>query len=157
KTVADGHKEELRFLRLVSNIKDLDIVGFNIYGMQGIYSEYSGYLGKGDVVGSAIDYANSKGKETWMLETWTSAMNTPQEKARSVEEYMKPIDAKWIRLMAYYAQKHNMSGIVPFFTGKFVYYGSEQNEFVSALNNKQRTPAFHAYKAVIEEVKNNTK
>ncbi|MCG2811454.1 MAG: hypothetical protein L6428_08345, partial [Candidatus Aminicenantes bacterium] len=154
KTAVAGHKEELSFLRIASDIKDLDIVGFNIYGMEGIYSEYSGYLGKGDVVGSAIDYANLKGKETWMVETWTSAMINDQQRAMSIKEFMKPIDAKWIQLMAYYAQKHNMSAIVPFFTGKFVYYGSEQNEFVSALNNKQRTPAFEAYKSVIEEIRN---
>ncbi|MFH1048187.1 MAG: hypothetical protein V1732_00810 [Patescibacteria group bacterium] len=157
KTVADGHKEELNFLRIVSDIKDVDIIGFNIYGMQGIYSEYAGYLGKGDVVGDAIDYANSKGKETWMLETWTSAMNNSQQKAMGIKEFMKPIDAKWIQLMAYYAQKHNMSAIVPFYTGKFVYYGNNQNEFVSALNSNQRTPAFYAYKSVIEEIKSNTK
>ncbi|MBU4339058.1 hypothetical protein KKD57_05925, partial [Patescibacteria group bacterium] len=154
KTAVAGHKEELSFLRIVSDIKDLDIVGFDIYGTEGIYSEYSGSLGKGDVVGDAIDYANSKGKETWMLETWTSAMNNSQQIAISIKEFMKPIDAKWIRLMAYYAQKHNMSAIAPFYTGKFVYYGSDQNEFVSALNNKQRTPAFEEYKSVIEEIRN---
>ncbi|MBU4246206.1 MAG: hypothetical protein KKE71_04095, partial [Nanoarchaeota archaeon] len=132
KTAVAGHKEELSFLRIVSDIKDLDIVGFDIYGMEGIYSEYSGYLGKGDVVGSAIDYANSKGKETWILETWTSAMITSQQTAISVKEFMKPIDAKWLRLMIYYAQMHNMKAIAPFYTGKFVYYGSDQNEFVSA-------------------------
>ncbi|MCG2724012.1 hypothetical protein L6303_04670, partial [archaeon] len=154
KTAVAGHKEELSFLRIVSDIKDLDIVGFDIYGMEGIYSEYSGYLGKGDVVGSAIDYANSKGKETWILETWTSAMITSQQTAISVKEFMKPIDAKWLRLMIYYAQMHNMKAIAPFYTGKFVYYGSDQNEFVSALNNKQRTPAFYAYKSVIEEIRN---
>lgn len=149
KTVAGGHKEELRFLRLVSNIKDVDIIGFNIYGVEGIYSEYSGYLGKGDVVGDAIDYVNSKGKETWMLETWTSFM---PEKAMDEQ-----IDAKWLRLMAYYAQKHNVKGIVPFFTGKFVYYGMSPIEFKSALNSGERTAVFYAYKSLIEEVRNNTK
>lgn len=157
KTAVAGHKEELNFLRIVSDVKDLDIVGFDIYGMEGIYSEYAGNLGKGDVVGSAIDYSNSKGKETWMLETWTSAMNNSQQQALSIKEFMKPIDAKWIQLMAYYAQKHNMSAIAPFYTGKFVYYGNDQNEFVSALNNKQRTPAFEAYKSVVEEIKSITK
>lgn len=154
KTAAAGHKEELNFLRIVSDIKDLDIVGFNIYGMEGIYPEYSGSLGKGDVVGDAVDFANSKGKETWMVETWTSAMINDQQRAMSIKEFMKPIDAKWIRLMVYYAQKHNMSAIVPFYTGKFIYYGSDQNELVSALNSKQRTPAFESYKSVIEEIRN---
>ncbi len=154
KTAVAGHKEELNFLRTASDIKDLDIIGFDIYGMEGISPEYTGNLGKGDVVGDAIDYANSKGKETWMLETWTSAMNNSQQQALSIKEFMKPIDAKWIQLMTYYAQKHNMSAIVPFYTGKFVYYGSDQNELVSALNNKQRTPVFYAYKSVIEEIRN---
>lgn len=151
KTVAAGHKEELSFLRTVSDIKSLDIVGFDIYGIDGISPDYSGYLGKGDVVGNAIDYANSKGKETWIMETWTSAMNNDQQKAMSIKEFMQPIDAKWIQLMVYYAQKHKMGAIVPFYTGKFVYYGFDQNEFVSALNNKERTPAFYAYKNAISE------
>ncbi len=149
KTVAGGHKGELAFLRLASDVKDVDILGFDIYSVEGIYPEYSGYLGEGDVVGDAIDYVNLKGKETWMLETWTSYIS---EKAMN-----ENIDAKWIRLMVYYAEKHNMKGIVPFFTGKFVYYGTDPIEFKSALDRKQRTAAFYSYKSIIEEVRNNTK
>ena len=31
---------------MASKVKDLDSIGFNIYGIHGIYPEYSGYLGK---------------------------------------------------------------------------------------------------------------
>ncbi len=153
KTVADGHKEELNFLRLSSDLRSVDIIAFNIYGTEGIYTKYSGYLGKGDVVGNAIDSTNSKGKETWMLETWTSANIGAFQTAMSVQEFMKPIDAKWVRVMTYYAQRHNMKAIVPFYTGKFVYYGTDPKEFQSALNAGSRMPIFYEYKDVISESK----
>lgn len=155
KTVADGHKEELNFLQMASALASVDIIAFNIYETQGIYSEYSGYLGNGDVVGNSIDFANSKGKETWMLETWTSANIGFFQTSMSTKEFMKPIDAKWVRVLTYYAQRHNMNAIVPFYTGKFVYYGTDPNELLSAINAGSRTPVFYAYKSIIEEVRKN--
>lgn len=157
KTAVGGHKEELGFLKLASGLESMDIIGFNIYDAQGIYSGYSGYLGQGDVVGEAIDFVNSNGKETWMLETWTAAMVTKVESYNSIQEYMKPIDAKWVRAMTYYAEKHNMKAIVPFYTGKFVYYGADPAGFRSALAKGERMPVFYEYKKIIEEVKNNTR
>ncbi len=151
KTVADGHKEELNFLQMASALASVDIIAFNIYETQGIYPEYSGYLGNGDVVGNSIDFANSKGKETWMLETWTSANIGAFQTSMSTKEFMKPIDAKWVRVLTYYAQRHNMKAIVPFYTGKFVYYGTDPKELQSALNSGQRTPVFYVYKDVVSE------
>ncbi len=151
KTVADGHVEELNFLQLASKLDSVDIIGFNIYGKAGIYPEYSGYLGNGDVVGNSIDFVNSNGKETWIVETWTSALVTPQQRERSTQDFMKPIDAKWIRLLTYYAQRHNMKTIVPFYTGKFIYYGEDSIELEDTLNMGNRTPIFYEYKSVIEE------
>ena len=55
--------------------------------------------------------------------------------------------------MTYYAQKHEMGAIVPFFTGKFVYYGNDQKEFISAINSGKRTEAFYEYKSIIDEVR----
>ncbi len=158
KTVADGHKEELNFLRLASDLNNMDVIGFNIYDSTGIYDEYSGYLGKGDVVGKTIDYANSKGKKTWILETWvTDCSSSPEKKKACTSSFMQTIDAKWIRTMSHYAQKHSMDAITPFFTGKFVYYGESQSEFDSAINNGEKTPVFYEYKSIIEEIKNNAK
>lgn len=50
-----------------------------------------------------------------------------------------------------------MKVITPFFTGKFVAYTDKPTEFKSALDKEQRTPAFYAYKSVIEEIRNNSK
>lgn len=154
KTAVAGHKLELEFLRLASNIRNVDIVGFNIYGNDGIYSEYSGNLGKGDIVGDTIDYANSKGKETWILETWVADINAGRLiKMVSTQEYMKPIDAKWIQVITYYAMRHNMKAITPFYTGKFVIYTDDPIEFEAALNNNNRTPTFQSYVNIIQEFK----
>ncbi|MFH1127238.1 MAG: alpha-amylase family glycosyl hydrolase [archaeon] len=151
KTVADGHKEELNFLKMSSGLESVDIIGFNIYGTEGIYPGYSGYLGKGDVVGNSIDFANEKGKETWILETWTSANIGAFQTSMSVQEFMKPIDAKWVRVLTYYAQRHNMKAIVPFYTGKFVYYGTDPKELQSTVDAGERTLVFYEYQAIIEE------
>jgi hypothetical protein len=147
KTNVGGHKEELGFLQLAADIAEIDIIGFNIYGTDGIYDEYSGYLGLGDVVGNTIAAVKAKGKETWILETW--AFFDPD---LAMDEQ---IDAKWIRVLTYYAQKHSMQAIVPFFTGKFVYYGSNSVEFLTALQNGQRTASFYGYQSVIQEVREN--
>jgi len=158
KTAVAGHKEELKFLQLAAHINSVDIIGFDIYDNGGIYSEYSGYLGKGDVIGNTIDYANSKGKETWILETWVADITAGKNiKMVSTQEYMKPIDAKWIRVITYYALRHNMKVITPFFTGKFVVYTENPAEFKSALDSGQRTVVFHAYKSVIEEFRKGSK
>ena len=152
KTVASGHKEELKFLEMASNIKSLDIIGIDLYFNDGTYNEYSGYLGKGDIIGNTIDYANSKGKETWILETWASDPTVGREIQKvSNQPFMMSIDAKWLRLMTYYAQKHNMTVIVPFFTGKFVAYTDNAEDFIKDLNNNERTPVFYEYKNLIQE------
>lgn len=151
KTAVGGHKQELKFLQLASNIEYVDIIGFNIYDMSGIYSEYSGYLGKGDVVGETIDFANSKGKETWILETWITDIAANKE--LGAQEFMKPIDAEWVQIIAYYAQKHNMKVIVPFFTGKFVSYTDNPDTLTANLNNNERTPVFFSYKELIQDFK----
>lgn len=154
KTVVAGHKQELNFLQLASDIKNVDIIGFNIYDMSGIYAEYSGYLGNGDVVGKTIDYANSKGKETWILETWVMDVTASKDKqVMGSQEFMKTIDSKWIQVITYYGQMHNMKVITPFFTGKFVKYTDDSSLFISALNNNERTLVFITYKNLIQEFK----
>ncbi len=154
KTVVAGNKQELKFLQLASDINTIDIIGFNIYDNSGIYSEYSGYLGNGDVVGKNIDYANSKGKETWILETWVIDLTASKDKqVMGSQEFMKTIDSKWIQVMTYYGQMHNMKVISPFFTGKFVSYSDNSTVFISALNNNERTQVFTTYQNMTQEFK----
>ena len=68
---------------------------------------------------------------------------------------------KWIKVAAYYAQKHNMDGFTPFFTNLFVVYPGTDNIkeaieiSVRALKEGKRTEVFYAYKEVIEEVRKN--
>ena len=153
KTVVAGHKEEFTFLNLASSIHYIDIIGINIYDNSGIHDNYSGYLGKGDVVGNAIDYARSNGKEIWILETWIADCSRSKDTQESCNmEFMEQIDTKWIRVMAYYAQTHDVKAIVPFFSGKFIYYGTDPQDFVSALDSKKRTPVFYEYRKLIEEI-----
>ncbi len=154
KTAVAGHKQELNFLQLASNINNVDIIGFNIYDMSGIYAEYSGYLGNGDVVGKTIDYANSKGKETWILETWVMDVTASKDKqVMGSHEFMKTIDSKWIQVITYYGQMHNMKVITPFFTGKFVEYTDDSSLFISSLNNNEHTQVYTSFKNLIQEFK----
>ncbi len=154
KTAVGGHKMELNFLQLASNIDTLDIIGFNIYDMSGIDPDSSSYLGKGDVVGNTIDLANLKGKETWVLETWVTDLTASKERQKiGVQEFMEPIDAKWIRVISYYAQMHNMKVVTPFFTGKFIAYTEDTNVFMDSLNGENRTPVYQTFKDLIQEFK----
>lgn len=154
KTAVGGHKMELDFLQLASSIDTLDIIGFNIYDMSGIDPDSFGYLGKGDVVGNTIDLANLKGKETWVLETWVTDLSASKEKQKiGVQEFMEPIDAKWVRVISYYAQRHNMKVVTPFFTGKFIAYTEDPNVFMGSLNSENRTPVYQTYKDLIREFK----
>jgi len=144
KTVVGGHKQELNFLQLSSDIINLDIIGVNIYDISGLYDEYSGYLGIGDVIGNTIDYLNLKGKETWVLETWTSYKP-------SFDPNRIPYDLKWLRVITYYAIMHNMKVVVPFYTGKFISYSNDPTIFQTILYNGTRTPVFYEYQNIVTE------
>jgi hypothetical protein len=59
---------------------------------------------------------------------------------------MEPVDAIWIQIMSYYAQRHNMKVVTPFYTGKFVAYTEDPNVFANALNNGNRTLVYQSDK-----------
>lgn len=143
KTLVAGHKKELNFLQLCSDIPSLDIIGFNIYDRAGIDSNLDNYIYEEDI-GNAINYVNSKGKETWITETWTSY------KPISDSSRM-PYDIKWLRVITYFAINHNIKMYIPFFTGKFIIYTDDKTEFESALYSNVRTPVFTEYQNIIME------
>jgi len=143
KTVVAGHKKELNFLQLCADIPSLDIIGFNIYDRLGIDPNLDKYIVTEDV-GIAIDHVNSKGKETWIAETWTSYKPTN-------DPSMIPYDVKWIRMMIYYAINHNMKMYIPFFTGKFIVYTDNQSDFETALYSNVRTPVFIEFRNIVME------
>ena len=67
-----------------------------------------------------------------------------------------------MRFIVHYAQQHNMEGVNPFFTSKFVIYPGKADfdvqlsKLIQALENKERTITFYAYKRVIERTRDNT-
>ncbi|MBU3958221.1 MAG: hypothetical protein KKB25_04050, partial [Nanoarchaeota archaeon] len=150
KTVATGHSQELNFLRNMADIASIDLIGFNVWGIKQIDDKTP----IGREIKEAVVYAKSKNKGVVFEQTWSLLHDAPRAKEISNYEFMKELDAKFVKVLAYYSNLLNVDIYSPFYTGKFVYYGSDQNEFVSALNNKQRTPAFEEYKSVIEEIRN---
>jgi hypothetical protein len=153
KCVVIGHKEDLDILKSSVDVDSVDVVGFNIYGTAGVYDEYEGYLGEGDVVGRAVDYVtlNSE-KETMITETWLTLQKHPTYR----QPWREPLDAMWLEAMTYYSQKHDMKGVVPFFSFEFIDYfplDASPEDLKSALDEGKRTQVFQTYKDVIEESK----
>ncbi len=147
KTVATGHSGELTFLKSLAEIENLDLIGLNIWGIQQIDETTS--IGK--EIKNTINYVEQNGKEVVFEQTWSLLHDAPEAKKASKQEFMKYMDAKYVKVMAYYANLNNVSIYSPFYTGQFVYYGENPNEFKSALDSGQRTPVFYAYKDVISE------
>ncbi|MHA2324386.1 MAG: hypothetical protein ACXACB_03220 [Promethearchaeota archaeon] len=170
KTVFAVHKGELGLVDSLVEVDELDIIGFNVYDVDGIYGEYSGWVGEGDVIGRKIDFVNSRGKGTWITEMWFTLQydRSGGELKRTPGfhyPWRAPLDAKWMRAITYYAQMHNMDGVVPFFTDKFVFYPmredilSQFDESFPAmqyvLDRNERTEVFYSYVEVIRELKEN--
>ena len=85
--------------------------------------------------------AKKEGKESWILETWLDW------KPSVGKSWKKDLDAKWINVSVDYAQNNNLDGYITFFTRHFFSYSDKQFEGF--------TPAFYAYKSILEEVKGN--
>lgn len=167
KTMAAVNTEsgQLDLAKKFASIENLDIVGFQLYGPAGMYKEYNGWIGKGEVVTEAIEYVKTQEKDTWITETWLSIPSaetwngTKSSNRYFNEPFIAPLDAKWLKSMVYYAQKHNIKGVSPFFTGKFISYPSSdkdkwKNNFLLDFNANKRTLPFYIYKDIIREVKN---
>lgn len=169
KTMAAVNTEpgQLDLAKKFSGVNNLDIVAFQLYGPAGMYKEYKGWVGKGEVVTDAIEYVQSQGKDTWITETWLSLPSIETwEGTKSANTYfnrpfMADLDAKWLKVITYYAEKHNIKGISPFFTGKFISYPSsssreeQKNNLLRDFKANNRTLPFYAYKEAINEIKNN--
>lgn len=167
KTIAAVNTEAGQFdlAKKLSGVNNLDIIGFQLYGLAGMYKEYKGWAGIGDVVTQTIDYVKTKGKDTWITETWLSIPSaetwngTKSSNTYFNEPLMAALDAKWIRAIAYYAKKNDVKGISPFFTGKFISYPSgnrdeQKNNLLRDFKANNRTLPFYAYRDVITEIKN---
>jgi len=126
-------QNEKEYFYKVSEMKDVDILGFDVYDKDWSLPATE----------ELSKYAKSKGKELWMLETWLHYLPS------TGKSWKKEIDAKWIKAMVYFSQNNGFQGYVPFFAGHFFSYSEKQIEGI--------TPAFNSYKSVIEEVRNNAR
>jgi hypothetical protein len=166
KTIAAVNTEpgQLELAKKFSDVADLDIVAFQLYGPAGLYDAYKGWVGKGDVVGEAIAHVQKKGKNAWITETWLSIptvetwQGSKDSNSYFNEPWMAPLDAKWLRAITYYAQKYKVKSISPFFTGKFISYptsdrNQQRRNFLRDLTENKRTAPFYAYQDVIKEVR----
>mgnify|MGYP003883524957 CR=1 FL=1 len=158
KTVAVVHLGELThatdFVYSLLENPSLDIIGINIYG---IPTE-----NKLKNMERIIPQIN-KYKEVWIWETWWSTQKNETEFYAWFRDcYWQDINSKWIRVMTYFAQNHNIKMMSPFFTEQFVYCNEkcgkpleEQfNEMIKAIEHNERTPTFYVYKDLIKEVRN---
>lgn len=152
-TVATGHSQELGFLKALTAIKNLDMIGLNIWGIDQI--DETTKIGKN--IKDTVIYAKTKGKGVVFEQTWVLLHDAPEAKKLSVLAVMKEPDAKYIKVLTYYANQNNVDIYSPFYIGKFVEFNVDPVKFKSALDSGQRTPAFYSYKSVIDEVRNNAK
>jgi len=164
RVIAAVNTEELPLARQFALLPEVDIVAFQLYSPAGLYEDYRGWLGEGNVVDEAIAFAGAQGKETWITETWLSQPEvftwegTREGNPYFHEPFIAPLDANWMRVIVYYAQRHGVEGVSPFFTGKFVCYPATADpeerlrRFRQALERGARTALFYAYREVIAEV-----
>ncbi len=153
KTIATGHSQELGFLKALADIGNLDMIGLNIWGIDQI--DETTQIGKN--IKDTIIYVQSKGKGVVFEQTWVLLQDAPEAKKISAMDFMREPDAKYIKVLAYYANMNGVGIYSPFYTGKFIEYSVDPIKFKTALDNGQRTPAFYAYKTVIEEFRNNAR
>ncbi len=162
------------YVDIFAEIPDLDIVGFDIYNRWGLSEDSDG----GNIIEEKINLIHSKGKEAWIEEFWLS---TQWNRATADPTDMTPgfnhpnrgfWDAKFIKVMTYFAQRNHLIGIEPWFTTYFVLYPDSDNiwvfddgkqvptveyleQFKQALIEQERTISFWAYKDAISEVRMN--
>lgn len=116
---------DLEFFEGVTNIENVDVIGFDVFGLAGFPTIEETFL----------PYLEGKEKEFWIAEAWNDVNG----------KYLDRLDDKYIIASVYYAQYANM-------TGYNIIYGRHVH-----TRDFEKTPAFFAYKDVIEEVRSNAK
>jgi|GEM_PF-2667294 len=149
---------EMKFIDYFVKISNLDIIGFDIYGNWGREDSVVGL----DIIGQKIDLIHSYGKKVSIEETWLSLAGYDGGFFDSKRAWW---DLRWIKVITYYAQNHNVELIEPFYSTQFILYPDYVayhdlpqyiDDYKTALHNERRTSPFCAYKDVIEEVKSHT-
>jgi len=117
-------EQGINYVDVFVEIPCLDIVGFDIYNLRGLCEECPG----GNVLEEKIELIRFHDKEAWVEEFWLTTQWNRQtaEPTDMFPGFNDPCrawwDARFLRVMAYYAQKNHLLGIEPWFTTYFVLY-----------------------------------
>ncbi len=150
RTVATGHALELDFLERLADIRDVDCIGLNVWGLAHI-----GF--QDDRIGRSIERVRAKGKGVVLEQTWAQLLDEPAMRALNNTKAVEPFNAKYIRALACYAQRHDVELYAPFYVGKFFSHdtsASAPEKLLAAIREKRRSAEFTSYKETIGEFRN---
>lgn len=151
RTAAGGQHYELPFIMHWLDIKALDTVTINIYGLQGL-QDYD----------RIIDMARAHGKTVYIEETWRYPPQKPGK--RTLEEAVsagiglekyEDVDRKWLRALTIYANAKALEAITPFWTDTFFKRVEEDGsglsyrygrEVADAVLRGERTETYRTYR-----------
>lgn len=136
-SVIVGTENDRIYVQKVFGVKNLDIVGLEAYYPQDI-EELEKLIN---------NVPNRQGKKLWITETW-SGMPFPYTKVKGKDVE----DAKWVKVMTYFAQKYRFDGLLVWPFQYFVTYERFDNT-EEAIDFSKRTASFFSYKEMIEEVR----
>jgi hypothetical protein len=144
---------ELKYRDVFSNSPNVDVVAFNAFQIDR-YEDNSPFT-------ESIEHVkNAKGKEVWIWMTWwrtcSAHTNPPSPDPECWEPYTETLDSKWMKVVTYYAQRHGITNVNPFWSDKFVssdvLFTENPTEYQQALRNRDRTITFCAYNEAIAEL-----
>jgi|GEM_PF-677882 len=149
-----NNQYDINYIDYFVQVSSLDIVGFDIYDRWG--------LDNGEIE-QKINLIRDARKKVSIEETWPEPDNRFEGRYDPERAWW---DSRWTRVITYFAQKHKVELVEPFYSTQFILYpgymaASEDNkpipqyihDFKTDLAEGRRTPTFCAYKKVIEEVK----
>ncbi len=126
-----GLSFNVQYLHGVESIKNLSFIGFDMYGEPDFYGTMK-FLST---------YGNG-GKSVWIPEAWSS---TNPFNASSAS-----LDAKWMKVLYYFALHINATEVMPFYSDQFASYSlnatepTVPSEIISLYQD--RTPIFYEYR-----------
>ncbi len=123
------------YLTSAFKMSRLSFVGLDIYGRQD-FNDTQRYLSQ----------TPRNGKDIWIPEAWSTSAKFATDPTRAA------LDAKWIRVLYYFAIRINAQGIAPFFTDLFASYQTPPQDATLLLSYfGNRTPAFYEFQKIILE------
>lgn len=126
-----GLSFSVQYMRGVEGIKNVDLIGFDIYGI----AEFYGTM-------KFLDSYGDGGKLIWIPEAWSFA--TPDNYTESA------LDSEWMTVLYYFALKINATEVMPFYSDQFASYNlssttpTNATEIISLYSH--RTPVFYQFR-----------